>query len=124
MTWSALALFLARRTEFAFNIGHFLTITPFHSLLATFQVYVLSLHGLQDVEITALTWETGRKIPYLRFPCIILYIIGLWSMKLQNEKKSICSESRKKDTKTSTKRHELNGMTQNELFDIFSNAQA
>ena len=86
--------------------------------------YSKSLHGLQDVEITALTWETGRKIPYLRFPCIILYIIGLWSMKLQNEKKSICSESRKKDTKTSTKRHELNGMTQNELFDIFSNAQA
>ena len=44
MTWSALALFLARRTEFAFNIGHFLIITPFHSLLATFQVYVFFLY--------------------------------------------------------------------------------
>ena len=37
-------------------------------------------------KITALVWETGRKIPYLHFPCIILYIIGLRSMKLQNEK--------------------------------------
>ena len=86
--------------------------------------YSKSLHGLQDVEITALTWETGRKIPYLRFPCIILYIIGLWSMKLQNEKKSICSESRKKDTKQAQK--DMNKMEchKNELFDIFSNAQA
>ena len=29
MTWSTFALFLARRTEFAFNIGHFLIILPF-----------------------------------------------------------------------------------------------
>ena len=38
------ALFLARRTEFAFNllinIGHFLIILPFHSLLVTFQVSI------------------------------------------------------------------------------------
>ena len=40
MTWSAFALFLARGTEFAFNIGHFLIILPFHSVLATFQVYI------------------------------------------------------------------------------------
>ena len=39
-TWSAFALFLARRTDFAFNIGHFLIILPFHSLLATFQVSI------------------------------------------------------------------------------------
>ena len=38
MTLFAFALFLARRTEFAFNIGHLLIILPFHSLLATFQV--------------------------------------------------------------------------------------
>ena len=40
MTRSAFALFLARRTELAFNIGHFLIILPFHSLLATFQVSI------------------------------------------------------------------------------------
>ena len=33
--------------------------------------------------------------------------------------KNICFKSRKKDTKTSTKGHEWNGMTQNGLFDIF-----
>ena len=44
MTWSAFALFLARRTELAFNIGNFLIILPFHSLLATFQVYNISLY--------------------------------------------------------------------------------
>ena len=32
MTWFAFALFLIRRTEFAFNIGHFLIILPFHSI--------------------------------------------------------------------------------------------
>ena len=40
MTWSAFALILACRTEFAFNIGHFLIILPSHSLLATFQVSI------------------------------------------------------------------------------------
>ena len=39
MTWSAFALFLARRTEFAFNISHFLMIFPFR-FLTTFQVSV------------------------------------------------------------------------------------
>ena len=38
--------------------------------------------------------------------------------------RNICYESRKKDTKTSTKRHEWNGMTQNGLFYILSNAHA
>ena len=40
MTSYAFALLLSRRTEFAFNIGQFLIILPFHSLLATFQVYI------------------------------------------------------------------------------------
>ena len=39
-------------------------------------------------------------------------------------KQNICFESRKKDTKTFTKRHERNGKTQNELFDVFRNANA
>ena len=40
------ALFLASRTEFAFNIGHFLIILPFHSLLSTFQVYIFFIFDL------------------------------------------------------------------------------
>ena len=40
MTWSAFTLFLACRTEFAFNIGHVLIILPDHSLLTTFQVSI------------------------------------------------------------------------------------
>ena len=46
MTWSAFALFLARRTEFTFNIGHFLIILPFHSLLATFQASISLIFDL------------------------------------------------------------------------------
>ena len=46
MTWSVFALFLARRTKFAFNIGHFLIILPFHSLLATFQVSITLIFDL------------------------------------------------------------------------------
>ena len=34
---------LVRGTEFAFNIGNFLSILPFHRLLATFQVYISSI---------------------------------------------------------------------------------
>ena len=46
MTWSAFALFLVRRTEYAFSIGHFLIIFPFHSLLATFQVSISLIFDL------------------------------------------------------------------------------
>ena len=46
MTWSAFASFLARRIKFAFNIGHFLVILPFHSLLATFQVSISLIFDL------------------------------------------------------------------------------
>ena len=142
MTWSAFALFLARRTEFAFNIGHFLMIFPFR-FLTTFQVsvslifdifwshcsgwnssvrvkikeyvhalseflfvsllvifdfffqinhfcYFTFLHGLQDVENHCAhlrdieLWRLVKKSPLS--PCIILYIIGLKSMELQNQK--------------------------------------
>ena len=37
---------LARRVKFAFNIGHFLIILPFHSLLATFQVSISLIFNL------------------------------------------------------------------------------
>ena len=46
MTWSAFALFLPRRTEFTFNIGHFSIILLFHSLLATFQVSISLIFDL------------------------------------------------------------------------------
>ena len=39
-------LFLARRTEFAFNIGHFLIILPFQSPLASFQVSISFIFDL------------------------------------------------------------------------------
>ena len=51
-------------------------------------------------------------------------MIGYESMKLQNWKKIFASNPEKKDTKTSTKRHKGNGMTQNGLFDILSNVHA
>ena len=53
--------------------------------------YFTSLHGLQDVEnhcphLRDIELKSGRKNHYLRFPhvYVILYIIGLVSMKLQN----------------------------------------
>ena len=146
MTLSAFALFLTRRTELVFNIGHFLIILLFLTPLATFRVsisliflsflkslfwlkqiqgsvrvkikeyvhawseflfvsrlvifnfclqinhiyYFRSLHGLQDVENLCahsrdIELKTGRKKSiYLLSPCLILYIIGFESMKLQN----------------------------------------
>ena len=186
MTWSAFTLFLARRTEFAFNIGHVWIILLDHSLLTTFQVSIslifdifrshcfgwnrskvvwgsklmntfmhgpsfFSFHFSFSIsfskltiftilrlyvawkmwKITALTWEISSwrlvekfHISALPMTCIILYIIGLESMKVQNYKKNNFFESRKKDTKTTTKRHEWNEMTQNGLFHIFSNMHA
>ena len=62
-------------------------------------------------KITALTWEILRMVEKFHisdFPHVfILYIIGLESM-ITKLKKNVCFESRKKDTKTSTKRHERN----------------
>ena len=71
--------------------------------------YFTSLHGLQDVEnhcvhLRDIELQTGRKIPHLRFPHVLFSIWRAWNYK--TEQKNICFESRKKDTKTSTKRHE------------------
>ena len=71
--------------------------------------YFTSLHGLQDVEnhfvhLRDIELQTGRKIPYLRFPHVLFSVWRAWNYK--TEQKNICFESRKKDTKTSTKRHE------------------
>ena len=46
MTGSAFALFLARGTEFALDIGHFLIILPFYGLLAAFQVSISLIFDL------------------------------------------------------------------------------
>ena len=185
MTWSAFALFLARRTEFAFNIGHFflsfchfIAYWPlfkflflwhliflkslfwmkqiqgsvkvkikeyvhapsellFVLLLAIFNFfprmnyfyYFTSVHGLQDVKnhcthLRDIELKSGRKIPYLPFPMYYSLYNWIGEHEITKPKKKFCFESRKKDTKTSTKRHEWNRMTQNGLFDIFSNAQA
>ena len=176
LIWSAFALFLARRTEFAINTGHFLIILPFHSILATFQVSISLIFDLfrshcfewsrsKEVlvrvsfrftschfsisfpkltiftilrlymackmwKITALTWEMSSWRLVEKFSAFPMYYslynwIGEHEIKkLKNNYLYICFESRKKDTKTSTKRHEWNGMTQNGSFDIFSNAHA
>ena len=42
MTWSAFALFLARRTEFAFKMGHFLIILRFIAYWPLFKFLFLS----------------------------------------------------------------------------------
>ena len=186
MTWSALALFLARRTELAFNIGHFLIIFPFHSLLVSFQVSLIfdlfwshcfgwnrskvvsgsklrntlmhgprffSFHFLSFSisfpkltifislrlymackmrKITVLTWEISswrlvEKFHIWAFPMYYSLYNWIGEHEITELKKIyiyICFESRKKDTKTNTKRHEWNGMTQNGLFDIISNVHA
>ena len=166
MTCSTFALFLARRTEFAFNIGHFLVIVPFHSLLATFQVSIslifdlfwshcfgcnrskvvwglklmntfmhgpsfFSFHFLSFSipftkltifailrlytackmwRITALTWEISswrlvEKFHISAFPMYYSPYNWIGEHEITRLKKNIFSESRKKDTKTSTKRH-------------------
>ena len=91
--------------------------------------YFTSLHGLQDLEnhcahLRQIALKTSRKISYLRFPglCIILYIYN-WNreheaMEQFLERKKIL-RIQKKDTSTSTKRHEWNGMTQKWTFWYF-----
>ena len=91
-----------------------------------------SLHVLQDVEnhcahLKDIELKTGRKIPYLRFSHVLLSMYWIGEHEITKLKKYICfsaSNPEKKDTKTSTKRHESNGRTQHGLFDIFSNAHA
>ena len=73
--------------------------------------YFTSLRGLQDVEnhyahLRDIELRTGRNITDLRFP--VYYSLYNWTGEHEITKpiKKICFESREKDTKTSTKRHE------------------
>ena len=51
-----------------------------------------------------------------------MYYSSLYNWIREHDIKKPKSNSEKKDTKTSSqKKHEVNGMTQNGLFDIFSN---
>ena len=90
--------------------------------------YFTSLHGLQDVEnhcahLRDIELKTGRKFHISAFSMYYsLYCIG--EHEITKLKKISASNSEKKDTKTSTKRHEWNRMTQNGLLDIFSNPHA
>ena len=72
-------------------------------------------------KITALTWEISSWRLVEKFHISAFYVLfsilldcGAWNYK--TKEKNVCFESRKKDTKTSTKRHEWNGMAQNGLF--------
>ena len=65
--------------------------------------YFTSLHGLQDVEnhcahLRDIELKTGRKIPYLPFS--MYYSLYNWIGEI------FATNPEKKDTKTSTKRHE------------------
>ena len=81
-------------------------------------------------KITALTWEISswrlvEKFHISAFPCVILYIVLFYIFYIEHEMtnlEKICASIQEMDTKTSTKRHKWNEMTQNGLFDIFSNA--
>ena len=77
-----------------------------------FLLFFTSLHGLQDIEnhcthLRDIEWKTGRKIPYVR-QFFIYDSLYNWigEHEMTKLKKIICFESRKDDTKTSTKRHE------------------
>ena len=63
---------------------HFLSFSISFPKLAIFTILRLNM-ACKIWETTALTWEKN-SIPPLS-PCVILYIIGLESMKLQNWKK-------------------------------------
>ena len=90
--------------------------------------YFTSLHVLQDVEnhcahLRDIELKTGKKFHIFAFPMYYSLCNWIGEHEITKLKKYICFESRKKkDTRTSTKRHESKGMTQNGLFDIFSNA--
>ena len=124
------AWFVLRLSHVSFFSFHFLSFSISVPQIDYFY-YLTPLHGLQDVEnhcplLRDIELKTGTKIAYLRFPqvCMFLYVIRLKSMKLQNKKKKYLVRIQEKDTKTSTKRQEGNGMTQNALFDVFHNAHA
>ena len=67
-------------------------------------------------KIIALTWEISswRLVEKFHVPAFLMYYSPynwLGEQEITKLKKIICFESRKKDTETSTKRHEWNGMT-------------
>ena len=83
---------------------HFLSFSiSFPKLSPNHFYYFTSLYGLQDVEnhcthLRDFELKTGRKIPSPLSPYIILYIIGLESMRLQNQKEYIFSLNPEKRT--------------------------
>ena len=73
--------------------------------------YFTSLYGLQVVEnhcthLGDIELKSVRKIPYLRFPMYYSLYNWIGEHEIAKPKKNICFESRKKDTKASTERHE------------------
>ena len=96
----------------SFCIRFFPKINPYY--------YFTSLHGLQDVEnhcaqLRDIELISGRKLPCLRFP--LYYSLYSWIEEHETTKlKKKILWILKKDTKTSTKRHGWNGMTQKWTF--------
>ena len=116
---------------------HFLSFSISFPKLTIFTILRLYM-ACKMWKITELTWEISswRLVEKFHIPAFPMYYslynwIGGHEMtkkylliRIQKIFAYICFESRKKDTKTSTKRHEWNGMTQNGLFDNFRNAHA
>ena len=81
--------------------------------------YFTSLQGLQDVEnhcahLTNMELKTGRRIPQLCFP--MYYSLYNWIGEHETSKlKKIYFLRKKKRTKTTTKKHERNEITQKRL---------
>ena len=92
--------------------------------------YFTSLHVLQDVEnhsthLRDIELKLVEKFHIFAFPMYYSLCNWIGEHEITKPKKVyLLRIQKKKDTKTSTKRHESNGMTQNGLFDIFSNAHA
>ena len=114
------------RVSFRFTSSHFQFLSPNWPFFTILRLYM----ACKMWKITALTWEisSSRMVEKFHISAFHMYY-SLYNWIGEHEitklkQKYICFESRKKDIKTSTKRHEWNGMTQNELFDIFSNVHA
>ena len=92
------------RVSFRFTSSHF----QFLSSIQPFLLFFTSLHGLQDVEnhCTHLSDTSGGLVE--KFHILIYNSLYNWigEHEITKLKKIICFESRKKDTKTSTKGHE------------------
>ena len=87
--------------------------------------YLTSLLGLQAVENHCGHLRPVGKIFHISaFPLYYSLYNWIGEHEITKLKKKKCFEFRKKHSKTSTKRPEWNGMTQNGLFNIFSIAHA